>query len=165
MKKTALIITVILSALLMQSFHSPGSKKLKNVMKEYRHEQGVMFFAVPAWIIRPFIPAEEETAKALLKDVKMFRILITKPEARSEVNHAFANDMNIYFGNTEQYKDLLTVISPDEQVSIKAREENGNIMELIIFVNSPDETVCLQVTGNINLNKISEATSLIADAH
>lgn len=163
MKNVYITIAVLSSFLLLQSFHTPEVRNIKHIMKEYRHEKGFMLISLPAFLVRPFIPAEEEAAKQFMNDVKMFRVLIGQPEVDKSVTGNLADDV-LHFLDDNHYKQFLTVITPEEKVVIKGVEKNGIIKELVVFVNSTEESIIVQITGNIVLNElVCGASNLVAD--
>jgi hypothetical protein len=162
MKKYYIITSVLLAFVLLTAFSIPGGKSVKSVMKEYRHEKGFMLISVPACIVRPFIPAEEQIAKDIMKDVKMFRVLVGNEEADKGVFGELAYDVGSLL-TSEYYHDFLEVITPEEKVMIKGREKNGVLTELVIFVNSPEESVIVQVTGKFLLKDLAKSARLVAD--
>lgn len=161
MKKLYILVPLLIGSILFQSFHAPEGKNIKRVMKEYRHEQGFMLIAIPAFVVRPFIPAEEEIARDLMKSIKMVRVLVGEDIERT-IAGELAYDMKNFL-SAGQYQDFLEVITPDEKIMIKGCEKNGVLTELVIFVNSPSESVVVQVTGSFVLEDLATSAALLAD--
>lgn len=161
MKKLYTLVPLLIGFILLQSFNVPDEKNIKRVMKDYRHEQGFMLIAIPACVVRPFIPDEEQIAKDLMKNIKMVRVLVGE-EVENSVAGELAHDMKNFL-SSGRYKDFLEVITPDEKITIKGCEKNGVLTELVIFVNSPNESVVVQVTGNFVLQDLANSAKLLAD--
>ncbi len=61
----------------------------------------------------------------------------------------------------KEYEELLTVRDGEENVRIWIRESGNIISELLLLVGAPSEFVLLSLTGNIDLDNISELSKTL----
>ncbi|UCH13964.1 MAG: DUF4252 domain-containing protein [Bacteroidales bacterium] len=59
----------------------------------------------------------------------------------------------------EEYKELMVIKEKDEKVEFLIREKNKKIIELLLLVDSPDESVMISIQGdNIDMKNIGKIT-------
>lgn len=164
MKKIYMFVSVLTVFVLFQGFQVTKDKNIKHLMKDYRHEKGFMMVSVPAFVVRPFIPEEEQAVKHLMKNVKMFRVLISHEEVDPRTTDRLALDVQNFFGGIV-YRDLVEIKTDDENVIIKGKVDRDRMTELIVFVNTREESVIVQITGDFLLEDLANTTKMLAERH
>ena len=58
----------------------------------------------------------------------------------------------------EEYKELMVIKEKDEDVRFLVREKDDKVVELLLLVGSPDESVMISIQGDIDMKNISKIT-------
>ena len=58
----------------------------------------------------------------------------------------------------EEYKELMVIKEKNEKVEFLIREKGNKIIELLLLVDSPDESVMISIQGDIDMKNISKIT-------
>ena len=101
-------------------------------------------------ILSKFIGDEDEEAKALLASVKGLKLLMTESPNNSLSSEALALTKK---GN---YEELIRVNDGDEKVRIMVQEKGEIIQDVIVLVDSSDEFIFINLTGNIDPNQVGK---------
>lgn len=101
--------------------------------------------------------ADWEKAKPIVSNLSGLRVLTAD---------SVSDGMSLYkeaIGKVpvKEYEELLTVRDGDENVRIWIRESGNIISELLLLVGAPSEFVLLSLTGNIDLDNISELSKTL----
>lgn len=58
----------------------------------------------------------------------------------------------------EEYKELMVIKEKNENVRFLVREKDDKVVELLLLVGSPDESVMISIQGDIDMKNISKIT-------
>jgi len=58
----------------------------------------------------------------------------------------------------EEYKELMVIKEKDENVKFLVREKENKVVELLLLVGSPDESVMISIQGDIDMKNIARIT-------
>ncbi|MBN2349066.1 MAG: DUF4252 domain-containing protein [Bacteroidales bacterium] len=151
-KHIIILMLIILSGIIFQSFTTDHTTKINALMRSYRHEHGFFGLTVPTWIVRPFIKHEGEEVQFLFKKIKKIRFLVTTDELNQipliqVCKSDFVNELNKSF-----YADLLQIKNNTDEVLIKGKIENDTIYEIIIMVKDSEDFVIISLKGEIRMD-------------
>ncbi len=58
----------------------------------------------------------------------------------------------------EEYKELMVIKEKNENVKFLVREKDKKVVELLLLVGSPDESVMISIQGDIDMKNIAKIT-------
>jgi hypothetical protein len=97
-------------------------------------------------------PDMDEEVKDVIKDLRGLRILMKESDGKKYYKEA------VKMIDFNEYEELMTVRTEDENVKFVVKEANDIIEELLLIVGGDDEFVLLSFVGKIDLAKISKLT-------
>jgi len=130
----------------------------RKFIKHYKEHGDVISFSLPPALLRVFIDREDKELKELLRQIDDMRFLIFDDESFNETSprDLFKKmDMELTENN---FQDLLIVKEKNEIVKFKILETDAKVKELILLVSGGDELVLMNLSGNIDLNKMDIIT-------
>lgn len=60
-----------------------------------------------------------------------------------------------------EYKEMMVIKEKDENVRFLVREKDSKVVELLLLVGSPDESVMISIQGDIDMKNISKITKAL----
>lgn len=97
-----------------------------------------------------FIGENDQDAKDLLASVKGLKVLISETPNSQLSSEAFS------IARSGGYEELIRVNDGDDKVRIMVQEKGDLIQDVLVLVESDDEFVFINLTGNIDPNQVGK---------
>lgn len=156
MKRIIFFIVLAIIAINIQS-QSPADK----VFDKYSGMEGFTTVYISKYMFDLFKDIEngnvsDEMQEAISR-LNSIKILATDddPGTRTSVNLYEEVMKNL---PEEEYKELMVIKEKDESVKFLIREKDKKVIELLLLVDSPDESVMISIQGDIDMKNISKIT-------
>ena len=148
------IIALFLTASL---FTGSVEKKdgFRKFYRQYKHETGVINFAVPSFIFKIAANGQDEEVKMIAKSTNKVRLMIKEDDG---------DDLYLQLDKyltADIYKPLLHVKDGSSYVKIVAKVKDNELNEIIIAVNDEDSFVAIQLKGDYTVDMIAEMAEMI----
>ena len=147
------ILSVMIAVAL--SLNAAAGDDFDKLFSKYAASDGITSVNLTESIIRiasNFLNEEDKDAKDLLRDIESVKLLTSEGVSMDKL----AADAKALL-KAGDYEDLIRVNEEDEYVRIMVKEDNDIIRDIIVFVESPDEVVFINVTGGIDPEKVGKA--------
>jgi len=148
----SILSLVIAVALSLNATAGEGFDKL---FSKYSATDGITSINLSESIIKvasKFLGDGDKEAKEILEDIESVKLLASE----GQVNEKLVSEARALL-KTEGYEDLIRVNEEDEYVRIMVKESNQIIKDVIVYVESKDEFAFINVTGDIDPEKIGKA--------
>jgi hypothetical protein len=85
------------------------------------------------------------------------KILATNDESETKTNINLYDEVMKNLPKAE-YNEMMVIKEKDENVRFLVREKDSKVVELLLLVGSPDESVMISIQGDIDMKNISKIT-------
>ena len=156
MKKIVFFIVSAIIAINIQS-QSPADE----IFDKYSGMEGFTTVYISKYMFDLFKDVENEDVSDEMQEaisrLNSIKILATDddPGTKTSVNLYEEVIKNL---PEEEYKELMVIKEKDENVQFLIREKNKKVIELLLLVDSPDESVMISIQGDIDMKNISKIT-------
>jgi len=152
MKRFALIFIAFISiAMAMPQQAQAQNDAISKYFEKYMDDESFTVVYISSKMFEMFAkldPDVDEEVKDIIKDLKGLRILMKEKDGKKYYKEA------VKMIDFNEYEELMTVRSDDENVKFVIKENDGIIEELLLIVGGNDEFVMLSFVGKIDLAKI-----------
>ncbi len=154
MKRFSIIfIALIAMAVMMPNQAQAQNDAISKYFEKYMDDESFTVVYISSKMFSMFAkldPDVDQDVKDVIKDLKGLRILVRESEGKKYYKEAIKKiDFN-------EYDELMTIRSEDENVKFLIKENGDIIEELLLIVGGNDEFVLLSFVGKIDLAKISK---------
>ncbi len=156
MKKIIIFYVLAIVAINLWS-QSPADK----VFDKYSGAEGFTTVYITKYMFDLFKDVEnndvsDEMQEAISR-LNSIKILATDddPETKTSINLYDEVMKNL---PQEEYKELMVIKEKDENVRFLVREKDNKVVELLLLVGSPDESVMISIQGDIDMKNIAKIT-------
>jgi hypothetical protein len=156
MKKIIIFYVLAIVAINLWS-QSPADK----VFDKYSGAEGFTTVYITKYMFDLFKDVEnndvsDEMQEAISR-LNSIKILATDddPETKTSINLYDEVMKNL---PKEEYKELMVIKEKDENVRFLVREKDNKVVELLLLVGSPDESVMISIQGDIDMKNIARIT-------
>lgn len=154
---------ILLAMSLLASGAFAQNKVIEQLFKKYSDKEGFSSVVITKNMFQLFANVENPTNDDFLKTVKnldFIKILSINGEAEGK---AFYKEIQQAIPAAD-YKELMTIKEPDNQVRFLTLEKDGTIRELIMVSNGKEESTLIWMTGIIDMKTVGKiATSMHMD--
>lgn len=98
---------------------------------------------------------EDDEMDELISRLNSIKILATDDDPNTETSINLYNEVMKILPESE-YKEMMVIKEQNEDVKFLIREEGKMVAELLLLVNSPDESVVISIQGDIDMKNISK---------
>lgn len=159
MKRFALLFIAFLGiAMAMPQQAQAQNDAISKYFEKYMDDESFTVVYISSKMFKMFAkidPDMDEEVKDVIKDLRGLRILMKESDGKKYYKEAIKKiDFN-------EYEELMTVRTGDENVKFVIKETNNIIEELLLIVGGDDQFVLLSFVGKIDLAKISKLTDEI----
>ena len=148
-----LILSLVFAVTL--SLNATAGDGFDKLYSKYSATEGVTSINLSESIIKiasKFLSDEDQEAKEVLQDIESIKLLTSEGTTNTNlIKEAKA------LLKSDGYEDLIRVNEGDEFVRIMVKESNEIIKDIIVYVESKDEFVFINVTGDIDPEKVGKA--------
>lgn len=151
MKKQITIAMLLVALLLSNSCNRNPTMDLNSFYNKYQNTESVKL-KVPGLLARLVINDPE--ANELLRHIRSANVMVLNKnniKRKSQVRSDLLKVMN-----HSNYEDLITIVSDQEFISIKALQKNDFIKHLVIAIDEADETILLDFKTNTSIGQIEQ---------
>jgi len=150
---------VLLAAAFLMVFSSYANDPIKELMSKYKGEKGITTINISNGLLflLSCVDNDDELDK-MSKNLDGIRIIVD--ESRGE-KVRFTDELKEYIAKGG-YEEMITVNEEDEKVRILIKHNKEKIQEMLILVDSDDENVLVQMTGDF---KLSDLGDISGDIH
>ena len=137
------------------------SKDLHQFIENYGDAPGITSLTIPSDFVNAFVPKREKEAKAVLRSLDHFQILIyDKTEGDLDTLNNFKDELNKII-KQKKYEDLMVINDGGDKITIKILEENDKVKELVMLISREDAMILLFLKGDIDLDKIASLSKAL----
>jgi len=148
-----LILSLVMGVML--SLNVSAGDGFDKLYSKYSTTEGITSINLSESIIKiasKFLGDDDQEAKEVLNDIESIKLLTSE----GTTNTNLLNEAKELL-KSEGYEDLIRVNEGDEYVRIMVKESNEIIKDIIVYVESKDEFVFINVTGDIDPEKVGQA--------
>ena len=147
MKKLVLILIVALAP----AFVIAQNSAVEKLFKKYGGQDGFTTITVNSGLLRLAADfTDEEEGLEVLNSIKSIKILAQED---GEADN-FYNEVKSLLSNND-YEELMTVNSNDEDVVFLIKKEGKKISEFLLVVGGDDENVVIYIEGSLDMKEIA----------
>ncbi|MCP4121626.1 MAG: DUF4252 domain-containing protein [Bacteroidetes bacterium] len=148
-----LILSLVMAVML--SLSASAGDGFDKLYTKYSATEGITSINLSESIIKiasKFLGDEDQEAKEVLNDIESIKLLTSEGTANAKLVSEAKGLLK-----SEGYEDLIRVNEGDEYVRIMVKESNEIIKDIIVYVESQDEFVFINITGDIDPEKVGKA--------
>ena len=149
--KKIIVLAVFITAAAIANAQHPSVKAFYD---KYMGLEKVTNISLQGWVLQMAAEfTDEEDGKALLEKITKLRVMVME-----EGNLVSKNDYRSLTQSLEKdsFEKLMDVRDGDDNIDIYLQEKGGNISNVLLMVNSPDEFVMLSLEGNLKFEDLKK---------
>jgi len=158
MKKS---VTVLVTAIMfMISMNVMSQTVIDKIYEKYAGKEGITSVNISSDMFGLFANIEEledQEAEEYREAIsKLTGLKIVSYEPVGEPDPRIIEDIKSMIPNTSNYKEIMVVNSEDGGVRFVAREENGEMVEMLMVATDKGEITVMSFTGLIDLKTVAK---------
>ncbi len=158
MKNIILLLTIIVSATLFNN--KSFGQDLNTLYADYAGNEKVNTVNLQSGLIglaANFLKEEDKELKDVIRSIDNIRLMITEDKNTGQNISDEANRIM----NKMDYEELVRMNDEGEKIRVLAKQDGQKVQELIVMIDEEDESILLQLNGNIDLDKVSAALNAL----
>ena len=147
------IITVLLALTMLATSCGVTDKDhgFNEFYNKYKDEDNFTSLSLKPGLMRLFMGSDDQEAKDMMKHLKQFKMLVYDNDAK--MASRYTRELNELI-ERNHYEDLLVVNSGGENVTFKARMNEGKIVEVIMIATEEGSLTILYLKGAIEMKDV-----------
>jgi hypothetical protein len=147
------ILSLILAAVL--SLQVQAGDPFEKLYSKYAENEDITSINLTETMLRiasKFLDEEDVEAREVINSIESIKILVSE---HKKVDGFFDDALAVINGGN--YEDIIRVNDADDKVRIAVDESGDRIRDIVILVESEDELVFMNITGDIDVNQVGKA--------
>jgi len=149
---------LLIICLLSNSIIYAQDNKFKSLYDKYENEDDVTIVSISKAMFN-MIPGNINKGSVDITNIvpKIESLLLISSD-KSKMKEKMALDFKSLIEKNKEYEELMRVRDGKSNVIFNARQVGNIIKELVLFINSEDDFVAIQILGNFTLEDVQNIT-------